>query len=305
MDARRSPGGRWAALLFLAAGLAPALRAQDGRVLREEASASEQVYGRVLARDLGVTLGRVEGVVHQGRLPDGKRLEGRGPHVVLDGVGVTRLLFRHPAEAGAYVEELLEPGRVPVVAELRGRQVVVLRGPRLTSASLAARVLGAAWAGEVLDAPEGVELELLRVGSPLVYEGALAAVPFDAATLIGSPETASYRDMLERLRAARAHAEDPDSDLAPEFLSTNHFTLAAATERGTTFSEVLLTREGALAAVGEDAERCRAVLRYARGVLEGLEGPLDGPRRHLLDMIHAVLVRTEVEGGEGDGGEGG
>lgn len=281
------------ALLTALAALPPAVRAQetedDLRIARRDGSPRQQVFGNVLAREVGLPLVSVQGVLHRARW-GGRTFEGAGPCVLLDGIEVTRLMFDRPLEALDYLAHVARPGRTPLVLDARGRQLVMVSGRRLLTPERAARLLAAAWADEVLDAPDQ-PLEALRVASPPLDEAAAAGVAFDAVLLLGRGDSPAWRHTLEKLRVARLYADEPRPDgPVVRFVSTNHFTFAPAVGG---FSEVALTRQAAVEAVGRDAERCRVLITYGRDLLEVLaasDEPEEAPRRRMLALAHQVLA---------------
>jgi hypothetical protein len=279
------------ALIVAACGLlwAPASAlGQEGSVDREPPSAGHRVYARVLAGSLSLEMREVEGATYRGTLPSGREVVGHGPRVLLEDVRVTRLLFRSAGEALGYLLHLAQPRRSPVVADARGRQLVLLRGPRLADPVEAGRILQAAWEGEVLGAPDAAASAFL-VASPPELEGATGAVEFDSVTLLGEPGGPGYDLMLERLRAARrlSREEEGEQVRRVRFVSTNHFTFATAVS----YSEVLVTRQGAMATVGPSSRRCRVLVEYARDLVAELAPPpRNGPRPDLpIDHLQAML----------------
>lgn len=291
---------RIAASLLLVASLALA-QEEEPRVSRREGGPRIQVFGNVMARELGLRLVEVQEVRHRAR-HQGRELEATGPCVVLDGVEVVRLRFDRAIDALDFLVYVVRPGRTPLVADARGRQLVLLSGRRLMEPARAARVLGAAWADEVLDAPER-GIEALRVLSPPVQEAVAQEVAFDAALFLGRGDTPAWAQHLEKLRVARAYAEQPTPDgPTVRFLTTNHFTFESAAGGS---SEVAMNRHAALATVGQSAERCRALVEYGRDLLEALthegEAP-DTPRTRMLGLAQEVLSPpgspASPEGGE-------
>jgi hypothetical protein len=264
------------------------------RVSRRDASARMQVFGNVLARDLGLRLVDVVAVRHEARHA-GRTFDGVGPCVVLDGLEVTRLLFDRPLDALEYLEYVARPGRSPLVVDARGRQAVVLSGRRLVGPERAARVLVAAWADEVLDAPDR-PVEALRVASPPLEEAAAAEVAYDGALFLGRGDTPAWSDTLAKLRAARTYAaEAAPGGPVVRFVSTNHFTFEST---GGGCSDVAMTRTAAVAAVGRTPERCRAIVAYGRDLLEALaahgadaQGDAgESPATRMLQVAHEVLA---------------
>lgn len=280
--------GAAAALLLLPGALAQEAH-EDLRIARREGSPRQLVFGNVLARELGLPLEGVENVLHRARW-GGRTFEGTGPCVHLDGVEVTRLSFERALDALDYLVHVARPGRTPLVVDARGRQLVMVSGRRRLTPERAARVLAAAWADEVLDAPDR-PVEALRIASPPLDEAADAPVAFEAALFLGHGESPAWRHTLEKLRAARLYARDPTpGGPVVRFVSTNHFTFVPAVGG---FSEVAMTRKAALEVVGRDAERCRVLLTYGRDLLEVLGAPDEGedtPRRRMLEVVHAVLA---------------
>lgn len=256
---------------------------------RRDGSPRQLVFGNVLARELGLRLAGVQAVLHRARW-GGRVFEGTGPCVSLDGVEVTRLLFDRPLDALDYLVHVARPGRTPLVADARGRQLVMVSGRRLLAPERAARVLAAAWADEVLDAPDR-PVEALRIASPPLDEAADAAVAFDAALFLGHGESPAWRHTLEKLRAARLYASEPaPGGPVVRFVSTNHFTFTSAAGG---FSEVAMTRKAAVEAVGRDAERARVLITYGRDLLEVMAAPdedEDTPRRRILEVVQEVLT---------------
>lgn len=277
------------ALAACAAAATAQDRDGDVRVARREGTARQQVFGNVLSRTVGLRLVGVQAVLHRARWK-GRTFEGTGPCVELDGVEVTRLLFDRPLDALEYLVHVARPGRTPLVADARGRQLVMVSGRRLLSPERAARVLTAAWADEVLDAPER-PVEALRVASPPLDEAAAAGVAFDAALLLGRGDTPAWTHTLEKLRVARLYAGEGATDgRVVRFVSTNHFTFEPA---GGGFSEVAMTRHAAVDLVGRAPDRCRSLAIWGRDLLEVLaaEGePEEAPRRRMLAALQEVLA---------------
>lgn len=280
---------------LLAAVTAGAVRAQDvpadaePRVARREASPRQLVFGNVLSRELGLRLVGVQEVKQRARW-GGRELEGHGPCVALDGLEVTRLVFDKPLDALDWLVHVARPARAPLIADARGRQLVLLGGRRLLAPEKAARVLRAAWADEVLDAPDR-PVEALRVASPPLDEAAAAGVAFDAALFLGRGDTPAWAHTLEKLKAARdyATAEPPAGGAVVHFLSTNHFTFESPTGG---FSQVAMSRTAAIESVGRASDRCRVLVEFGRELLEAL-GPeddaADSPRRRMLHLGQRVL----------------
>jgi hypothetical protein len=296
---------RIVAALLLTAGLALA-QEEEPRISRREGGPRIQVFGNVMARELGLRLVEVQEVRHRAR-HQGRELEATGPCVVLDGVEVVRLRFERAIDALDFLVYVVRPGRTPLVADARGRQLVLLSGRRLLEPARTARVLGAAWADEVLDAPER-GIEALRVLSPPVQEGVAQEIAFDAALFLGRGDTPAWAQHLEKLRVARAYAERPTADgPAVRFLSTNHFTFESAAGG---YSEVAMNRQATVATVGQSSERCRVLVGYGRDLLEALaEGSEAGdtPRARMLGLAQEVLQPPDApappEGGEDLGGQ--
>ncbi|MCO5171517.1 MAG: hypothetical protein M9894_34885 [Planctomycetes bacterium] len=282
-------GGAWGG----AAEAAAQERDGDLRVARRDGTARQQVFGNVLSRAVGLRLVSVQAVLHRARW-GGRTFEGTGPCVQLDGVEVTRLLFDRPLDALEYLVHVARPGRTPLVADARGRQLVMVSGRRLLTPERAARVLTAAWADEVLDAPER-PIEALRVASPPLDEAAAAGVAFDAALFLGRGDTPAWTHTLEKLRVARLYAGESAGDPARagpvvRFVSTNHFVFEPAAGG---FSEVAMTRHAAVDVVGRGADRCRALAVFGRDLLEVLttDGePEEAPRRRMLVVVQELLA---------------
>lgn len=266
--------------------------AQD--VARRPASPRQEVFGRVLAKTLELELRGVEGVTHRATL-DGRQIEGRGPAVRLDGVQVTRLEFERAGDALYFLANVLRPGRSPQVGDARGRQLVVVSGARLGEPDRAARVLVAAWADEVLPA-QPRPAEALRVASPPLDEG--ANLGYDSVLLLGRGDTPAWGQSLEKMRRARAYSKEPvQGGPVVTFISTNHFTFLVPPSEGSAggWSEVAMTKEGALAAVAADAERGKTLVRWTRDLTARLPVPREDDadavalRRRLLGLCDSVL----------------
>lgn len=278
---------------LLSVTLAVAARGQeddDLRVARREGSPRQQVFGNVLSRELGLRLVKVEAVLHRARW-GGRSFEGTGPCVTLDGVEVTRLVFERPVDALDYLVHVARPGRTPLVADARGRQLVMVSGRRLLAPERAARVLGAAWGDEVIDAPDR-PIEALRVTSPPLDEGAAAEVAYDGALFLGRGDSPAWRHSLQKLKAARQYAAGAAVPGGPvvHFRSTNHFTFVPA---GGGYSEVVMSRHGAVETVGRAAERCRVLVTYGRDLLEVLGAgsqEADAPRARMLEVVQQLLA---------------
>lgn len=273
--------------------LAFAARGQDDddlRVLRRDGSPRQLVFGNVLSREVGLRLVGVEAVRHRARW-GGRVFEGTGPCVALDGLEVTRLLFDKPLDALDYLVHVARPGRTPLVADARGRQLVMISGRRPLTPERAARVLGAAWGDLVIDAPDR-PIEALRVTSPPLDEGAAAEVAYDGALFLGRGDTPAWRHSLQKLKAARQYAASEPAPGGPlvQFRSTNHFTFVPAAGG---YSEVAMTRHGAVETVGRAAERCRVLVTYGRDLLEvlgaGAQEP-DSPRARMLEVVQQLLA---------------
>jgi hypothetical protein len=278
----------WLALPLLAGALA----AQEAPTAsRGEATATQKVFGQVLANELKAPLVRTESLTVTAQVGPERWVEGRGPVVTLEGLEVSRLQFRHPTEASLYLAEVLRPERAPLVATLRGAQVVLLSGARLQAPKRAARVLQVAWEGEVLPTPEEA-LEALKVASPTAREGVAAEVAFESLTLLGTKGTRAYQGMLARLEAAREHQSGarplpPAAEL--RFLAPDHFTFALRSERGSSFSELKATAQGAGFAVAEQPQRARVLLVWARELLAEWAPAGEAARemRELAGALHA------------------
>lgn len=296
MTLRAGSTRRAALLAVLVAGLACAQDGPDGdepRVARRDGTARQQVFGNVLAREVGLPLVKVHDTRQRARFA-GRELEGHGPTVVLDGVEVTRLLFDKPIDALDWLVHIARPGRSPLVADARGRQLVLVQGRRLMTPERSARVLRAAWGDEVLDAPDR-GIEALRVASPPLDEAAAANVAFDAALLLGRGDTPAWAHTLEKLKAARGYAasEPAPGGAVVRFVSTNHFTFESPAGG---FSQVAMSREAAVESVGREAERCKVLLEYGRDLLEALgpeDDPPDSPRRRMVHLARRVLGALE------------
>jgi hypothetical protein len=291
---RSSRRARWVGTVALVAAAAlAAARGQDDedlRVLRREGSPRQLVFGNVLSRELGLRLVGVEAVLHRARW-GGRAFEGTGPCVALDGLEVTRLLFEKPLDALDYLVHVARPGRTPLVADARGRQLVMITGRRSLSPERAARVLGAAWGDQVIDAPDR-PIEALRVTSPPLDEGAAAEVAYDGALFLGRGDTPAWRHSLQKLKAARQYAASAPAPGGPlvQFRSTNHFTFVPAAGG---YSEVVMTRHGAVETVGRTAERCRVLVTYGRDLLEVLGAgaqEADSPRGRMLEVVQHLLA---------------
>ena len=281
-----------AAVAALAVGRPTVAVGQD--VARRPASPRQEVFGRVLASELKLKLQGVEGVAHRATI-EGRAIEGRGPAVRLDGVQVTRLEFERAGDALYFLANVLRPGRSPQVGDARGRQLVVVSGARLGEPERAARVLAAAWADEVLPA-QPRPAEALRVASPPLDEG--ANLGYDSVLLLGRGDTPAWGQSLEKMRRARAYSKEPvPGGPVVTFLSTNHFTFLVPPSEGSAggWSEVAMTKEGALAAVAADAERGKTLVRWTRDLTARLPVPREDDadavalRRRLLSMCDAVL----------------
>lgn len=268
-------------------------RGQDDdalRVLKREGSPRQLVFGNVLSRELGLRLVGVEAVLHRARW-GGRVFEGTGPCVVLDGLEVTRLVFEKPLDALDYLVHVARPGRTPLVADARGRQLVMISGRRMLAPERVARVLGAAWGDEVIDAPDR-PIEALRVTSPPVDEGAAAEVAYDGALFLGRGDTPAWKHSLQKLKAARQYTTGEATPGGPtvQFRSTNHFTFVSAAGG---YSEVVLSRHGAVETVGRAPERCRVLVTYGRDLLEVLGAgaeDAESPRARMLEVIQQVLA---------------
>lgn len=263
--------------------------AQEPKVERSEGSPKQKVFGTVLAAELKAPLQKTEGLVVSAQIGPDRWVEGRGPCVSLEGLQVSRLEFRHPAEAVMFLAEVLRPQRSPLVGALRGTQVVLLDGPRLQAPRRAARVLTVAWEGEVLPTPEE-GLTALKVASPCAREGVEAEVAYESLTLLGVEGTFAYRGMLARLEAAREHqkgARPLPAGAQLAFLAPDHFTFARETERGPSFSELKATANGAGFAVAEKAERARVLLEYARDLLQAWDPPGE-PAKRMVELARAL-----------------
>lgn len=286
----------WALLLLCAA---PALGQDPPRVERGPASAKQKVFGQVLANELKAPLEGTEGLVVSAQVGPERWVEGRGPCVRLEGLTVSRLLFRHPTEAALYLAEVLRPERAPLLGVQRGAQVVVLDGPRLQEPRRAARVLQVAWEGEVLPTPPE-PLEALKIASPTEREGVQAEVAWESLTFLGAPGSRAYQGMLARLEAAREHQQGDRSlpaGAALQFLAPDHFTFTHETERGPSFSELKATAQGAAFVVAEKPERARVLLVYARRLLAVWEpaGEPAGHMRQLADALRSGKTDQEEE----------
>lgn len=275
--------------LALASGLLAQEPGQPER-LRGDATAKQKVYAQVLASELKAPLLRTEDLLVRAEVEPERWVEGRGPCVHLEGLSVSRLEFRHVEEAALFLSEVLRPDRSPLVATLRGNQVVLIDGPRLQAPKRAARVLQLAWAGEVVATPKD-PLEAVRVASPGLREGAAVDVAFESLTLLGTPGSHAYQQMLGRLEAAREHARGerpPPAGARLELLAADHFTFTRGEgERGASYSELKATARGAAFAVAETAERARVLLDWARELLESLDAPGD-PMKEMRELAGAL-----------------
>lgn len=276
--------------LLLACGAARASAQEAPRVERSEASVKQRVYGQVLANELKAPLLRMEGLVVTAQVAADRWVEGRGPCVSLEGLQVSRLEFRHPTEAAIYLAEVLRPERAPLLGVLRGAQVVILDGPRLQAPRRAARVLDAAWEGDVMPTP-AEPVEALKLASPTAREGVQAEVSWESLLLVGTDKCRAYQGLLARLDGAREYQGGRPLPAGADlrFLAPDHFTFAYASERGPSFSELKASAEGAAFAVAERAERARVLLVYARELLHVWE-PKGEPvqtLRGLAKELHA------------------
>lgn len=278
------------AVVALVASSTPA-RAQE--VVQNPPGPRQEVFGRVLARELGLRLLEVKATGHRLEV-DGRWLDGRGPRVRLEGLEVTRLEFANAGDALYWLANVARPDRAPLVGDARGKQLVLLSGPRLADApARAARVLSAAWGDEVLPTPQH-PLEALRVASPPVDEAVKAEVGFDSVLLLGRGDTPAYTFTLEKLRRARAYSKEPrEGGPVVRFVTTNHFTFETA---GASWSEVAMSQAGALSAVGRSSDRCRSLVKFARAILDAspaaAEAEAAAPRRRMLALCDAVAPRT-------------
>lgn len=236
----------------------------------------------MLAGELKAPLLRTEDLLVRAQVEPERWVEGRGPVVHLEGLSISRLEFRHAEEAALYLSEVLRPDRAPLVGTLRGNQVLVLDGPRLQAPGRAARVLHLAWAGEVVPTPE-VGLEALKVASPGAREGVDLDVTYESLTILGTPGSHAYQQMLGRLEAAREHVKSArplPQGAKLELVASDHFTFVRAEgERGASYSELKATARGAAFAVAEKPERARVLVEYGRELLGSLEGGSDSLKR--------------------------
>jgi hypothetical protein len=158
-------------VLIVTLALAPAALAQPRP---RELSDREKAYGQRLAHALDREGGTVTPTADELVRPLDSTLYlptgARGIRVDLgQDLEVTRLRFKTPEDAQEFVRELLRgTPNVPMVAELRGDQLVVARGMTLNDPDVARHVRLAMWEG--LPAPSDVNdasLTRLETGSAL------------------------------------------------------------------------------------------------------------------------------------------
>lgn len=144
-----------------------------GAAAQEKLSQREKDYGAALARSLGKPKPRVSrqqfefGPVETIGATTGDRPVTRpqppggvptvtGISVQMDDASVQRLRFQTPEQAQQHLDWLLKgdfPGSRPVTGELRGNQLVLVRGDEVNDPDAAKRMTAAAWEG--LPAPDG------------------------------------------------------------------------------------------------------------------------------------------------------
>lgn len=172
-------------------------------------SAREQAYGRALAAALGQSPGAVTRfeTAHGQHLSLGSRDDSavpprprvRGVQVDMPAVQVERLRFETAEQAQQHSRWLLDcdlPVPTPYVAELRGNQLVVVRGELARDPASARRALGAAWNG--LPAPATSDATFADLGDGLAL----------TTTLPGGPLRAGVDDALAK---AREVSKRPDA----------------------------------------------------------------------------------------------
>lgn len=165
---------------FVAAVALVLALAGPGLAQEESPSVRERAYARLLAERMGeppVEPTRV-------RLTSRSGQEARGLRVQLPGLTAARLRFDTPAQAQAFADGLDGQG----VVEVRGKQVVLLRGPRAGEPGL----LDAAW--ELLPAPasSGAVRALADApGAAATAPAATAPAPVAAAPVAPAPVAAA------------------------------------------------------------------------------------------------------------------
>jgi hypothetical protein len=148
---------RWAFVLVVCVCAlvgAPAARAQ-------ELSMRERVYGNLLAERLGSSAGG--DVPHLARV---SRAGGAGVRVSLPGLAAERLRFPDRAAAEAFASDTARalPAHQPALVEVRGDQVLVVRGPRLADPRVESQARRSGW--DVLPAPSGSPWVMRSVAGP-------------------------------------------------------------------------------------------------------------------------------------------
>jgi hypothetical protein len=126
----------------------------------------ETAYGRALAQRLGRTGGEVTrlqfpmptdaatgivGVMDEAsapaETPAAARPQVNGVRVELDGVQVDRLRFATPEQAREYMARHTGEGQTPTFSELRGNQVVVVKGAPVRDPAFVTKLRRSVWGG--------------------------------------------------------------------------------------------------------------------------------------------------------------
>lgn len=156
----------------------------------EKSSADAGLIHRTFDRGgNGGDLGKVRGLgnynsSNENAAPD--RVRGQGLQVgVGEGSSIERLRFANAADAREYVFSAMEiaNGESPGAVELRGRQVVIVRGPKAADAAFVDRALDAAWDGlpHAAGAPDARAVFLGGEGDPMILESRIDHPAFNQA----------------------------------------------------------------------------------------------------------------------------
>lgn len=202
-----------------------------------------------------------------------------GPRVELDGLRLERRRYADEKTADEALSRHTHSETTRTVGDLRGVELIVLRGEGAADPHAAARVLKAAWQGGA--APS----ERLAVGvlAPTQEPGADEEVA--AACLRPRGEIYAAGGNLLRMAREKGGDEHLEGSIRWRFLDPGVRNHVLVRTKDTLFSEARVTETSMLFVLGKTQEGHKREKEYLLALLAGLDDPLPAPAGNFVELL--------------------